>query len=755
MKKYKDNLIDLYMFEDEFRTSVEISVVFQIAMIIANLEETYRITMLKDYFEKDIPQEKFDYLANIELDNKIDGFLNFEEENKIFKNLRENNINNIVNKENNNKNIEEENEKTDVFLIDQTNKNLFTKDYNNQNQINIDRSPYDNIRLNYQKNKLKKIQRDNIINLSVQKKITKLESKDITLDSKFSKAVYKFLSSLVSKVEIKMVEEEEEEKEAGNNNEEKGKHINSLTKEITKKIIQRKNNDILLTNINYDNNLDNNIDNELDENEVIIREDGQEEESENNKKYVFFIKPYLSFHLTEQSKTYFLYNVDRTLASNKYKELVSYCDYFLFEMMYNMKYINNSKILKGLSKISFYLLQVINYLLILTENALLMYHYYRNYSLSYSEYYSEYDSDENKRFIDIVIIIIVKLIIILFSVLVWFYINFIITFERNIIIYEDKNFIFRKLGQQNQHIVHPIMVKYFREKGGLFETISLINKELSFFSKLKLALIDSIILNIDINVFVFSFIFDILFLIFGHPLILAIETLLLYGIFPSLLNIFKAFTEKFSSLLSCLVFTYLIIYVYNYITIFYMTETFDIGEVFHYESENYIQEPFCYSSLQCFLILINYGTRSGGGIGDVLPLISYKHDLNFFIGRFIYDLTFFIIIIMIMGNVTFGLIVDTFGALRDETYKYHNDRKNICFICQLSRDGCLLKNIDYEKHIRDEHNLWSYVDFLVYLHLYDANNFNRIEGSVWDKLPERDYGWIPISSDAGEEDEDD
>ena len=186
-----------------------------------------------------------------------------------------------------------------------------------------------------------------------------------------------------------------------------------------------------------------------------------------------------------------------------------------------------------------------------------------------------------------------------------------------------------------------------------------------------------------------------------------------------------------------------------------MRETFDLGEVFHYDSENYIEEPFCYSSLQCFLILINYGTRSGGGIGDVLPLISYKHDLNFFIGRFIYDLTFFIIIIMIMGNVTFGLIVDTFGALRDETYKYDNDRKNICFICQLSRDGCLLKNIDYEKHIREDHNLWSYVDFLVYLHLYDANNFNRIEGSVWDKLPERDYGWIPISSDAGEEEDDD
>ena len=70
-----------------------------------------------------------------------------------------------------------------------------------------------------------------------------------------------------------------------------------------------------------------------------------------------------------------------------------------------------------------------------------------------------------------------------------------------------------------------------------------------------------------------------------------------------------------------------------------------------------------------------------------------------------------------MGNVTFGLIVDTFGSLRDDTYKYEEDRKNKCFICQLTRDRCLLKDIDYEKHIKNEHNLWSYIDFLCYLHL--------------------------------------
>ena len=99
---------------------------------------------------------------------------------------------------------------------------------------------------------------------------------------------------------------------------------------------------------------------------------------------------------------------------------------------------------------------------------------------------------------------------------------------------------------------------------------------------------------------------------------------------------------------------------------------------------------------------------------------------------------------MIMGNITVGLIVDTFTILRDEAYKNENDKKNICFICQLSRDDCLLKNIDFDSHVNNEHNIWNYVDFLCYLHLYDSNNLSRVETFVWDKLIENDYGWIPI-----------
>ena len=203
----------------------------------------------------------------------------------------------------------------------------------------------------------------------------------------------------------------------------------------------------------------------------------------------------------------------------------------------------------------------------------------------------------------------------------------------------------------------------------------------------------------------------------------------------------------------CLFFTYCIIYIYSWLSIFYMRDSVDFGKSFEYSSAQEIDEPFCHSSVQCLLMLISYGTRSNGGIGDDLPVISFQNDFNIFISRFFYDMTFYLLIIMIMSNVTFGLIVDSFGALRDESYRYENDQNNICFICQITRDGCLLKNINFDSHVRNEHNIWNYVEFLCYLHFYDANNFTKVESFVWDKLIEKNYEWIPIDVDAAGEDE--
>ena len=50
--------------------------------------------------------------------------------------------------------------------------------------------------------------------------------------------------------------------------------------------------------------------------------------------------------------------------------------------------------------------------------------------------------------------------------------------------------------------------------------------------------------------------------------------------------------------------------------------------------------------------------------------------------RFIYDLTFFLIVIVIIfQNLIFGVIIDTFADLRAEKNRKEEQLKNDCFIC--------------------------------------------------------------------------
>ena len=52
-----------------------------------------------------------------------------------------------------------------------------------------------------------------------------------------------------------------------------------------------------------------------------------------------------------------------------------------------------------------------------------------------------------------------------------------------------------------------------------------------------------------------------------------------------------------------------------------------------------------------------------------------------FAARVIYDLLFFFMVIIIVLNLIFGVIIDTFADLRSEKQKKEEILKTTCFIC--------------------------------------------------------------------------
>jgi len=138
---------------------------------------------------------------------------------------------------------------------------------------------------------------------------------------------------------------------------------------------------------------------------------------------------------------------------------------------------------------------------------------------------------------------------------------------------------------------------------------------------------------------------------------------------------------------------------------------------------------------------MNQGLRNGGGIGDVLRPPSSGEP--YFWLRFLYDILFFFIVIIIVLNLIFGVIIDTFADLRSEKQQKEEIIKNTCFICGLERKEFDNKVVTFEEHIRNEHNMWHYLFFIVLVKVKDPTEFTGPESYVHQMVKEKNMEWFP------------
>uniref|UniRef100_A0A183CC87 Inositol 1,4,5-trisphosphate receptor n=1 Tax=Globodera pallida TaxID=36090 RepID=A0A183CC87_GLOPA len=151
--------------------------------------------------------------------------------------------------------------------------------------------------------------------------------------------------------------------------------------------------------------------------------------------------------------------------------------------------------------------------------------------------------------------------------------------------------------------------------------------------------------------------------------------------------------------------------------------------------EEELKIPSCDTLLMCILTTLNWGLRNGGGIGDVLRSVG-PHE-PYFIWRILYDMTFYIVLIIIVLNLIFGVIIDTFGDLRAEKNEREFVLRNNCFICGLERSRFDNKSVTFEEHSEREHNLWHYLHFIVWLQVKDETEFTGPESYVAKCVKER------------------
>ncbi|CAG9318629.1 unnamed protein product [Blepharisma stoltei] len=203
-------------------------------------------------------------------------------------------------------------------------------------------------------------------------------------------------------------------------------------------------------------------------------------------------------------------------------------------------------------------------------------------------------------------------------------------------------------------------------------------------------------------------------------------------------NIAKAVTLNWRQLGLALILGIFFVYIFSIGAFLWL------GEYYITQSEGAQLTTYCDTLLICSASTLNIGIRSGGGIGDGIKTPTISDHLYGF--RMFFDIMFFIIVIVIMLNIIFGIIIDTFGELRDERNAIEKDNKSICFICGRMKSEFELRGSGWTAHIQSEHSVWAYLAYLISIQRKWLTDCDGIEKYVKLKMRQKDVSFMPQSS---------
>ncbi|GMH65952.1 hypothetical protein TrST_g8005 [Triparma strigata] len=231
-----------------------------------------------------------------------------------------------------------------------------------------------------------------------------------------------------------------------------------------------------------------------------------------------------------------------------------------------------------------------------------------------------------------------------------------------------------------------------------------------------------------------------------YPLFYAIQLFTIVPMSPTLNAVMKSVTIPGNQLLMTAVLGLIIIYAFSLLGFFFFHTT---GEMVTGDDGDTYDE--CSNMIDCYKSFVRNGLMYGGGIGDYisgdLENIPQMQDNLHYWSRLIFDLSFFIIIIVLLLNIIFGIILDTFSALREQQNERKELSSNRCFICGLSRDSFedmkQMGGKGFAYHNASEHNIFDYIYFQIYLANKNDTEFNGAETFVNECVQKEDTIWIP------------
>ena len=273
-------------------------------------------------------------------------------------------------------------------------------------------------------------------------------------------------------------------------------------------------------------------------------------------------------------------------------------------------------------------------------------------------------------------------------------------------------------------------------------------KKLSYFNKTLIMFLDSIIGRDYINSLLMMFTISLVGAIMKRgEIIYAFLLVAILNLNTTLKGITASIKVKGPELGASFLLLIFLVYFYSNLGFFYLNSNFAA------DIENDIPDNYCLCLSFCFMTNFDAGIRARGGAADQMIRISFERNTFLYVMRLFYDITYFLICIIIMIDLVFGIILGTFSEMREEERISDNDKINHCFLCHIKREMIEKKKEDFHFHREKRHNLWTYVDYMIFLKFSEKRNLNAINLFSRVNLDNKNICFLPSYQDIFQEDE--
>lgn len=198
-------------------------------------------------------------------------------------------------------------------------------------------------------------------------------------------------------------------------------------------------------------------------------------------------------------------------------------------------------------------------------------------------------------------------------------------------------------------------------------------------------------------------------------------------------DIVSSITMNIQALLKTLYLALVIMYFYAFLSFTYFPSYY-----LHDESTQY--KMYCYNLVSCYVSSVYNGIRSGG-IGNALGQIGRDDELYWF--RVFYDFSYFVLVIVCLLNIVFGIIIDTFADLRDKRNNLQEIKKTKCYICEAERYKIESEGVEWSTHVQKQHNLINYMYYLIYIERKAATDCDGLQKYVKDQMMSNKIQFLP------------